>query len=284
MGLVFGTRAQFDPDLKALLLQTNTYHIMAISGFNMALVILILTAFLSALGLPHRMVAILMMGVILFYIALVGFPPSATRAGLMSLVVLLGWVLNREVLSLNTVAISAFLILLISPMQLFMPGFQLSYAVVLGLIFWVEPLQKRLKRWFFSSQSKKSIIEKWASPLLLAFSVSCIAWLSVLPITLCTFGSFTLYSVITNLIIAGMVSAMTSLGIVALAVNCVNVNIGLYFNEVNSLMMDAMLAVLRFFRQLPGCYWEISPLPHFILVIFYFLLLYFLYYKVKLSA
>jgi len=281
MGLVFGTRAQFDPELKALLMETNTYHIMAISGFNMALVLLIFTAFLSALGLPHRLVAVVMMGVILFYIALVGFPPSATRAGLMSLVALLGWALNREVLSLNTVAISAFLILLLSPMQLFMPGFQLSYTVVLGLIFWAQPLQKRLIGWIVPSQSK---IKKWVSPFLLAFSVSCIAWLSVLPITLCTFGTFTLYSVITNLIIASMVSALTSLGIVALAVNCVNVNIGLYFNEVNSFMMDVLLVVLRFFQNLPGCYWVVSPLPKFIMVLFYFMLLYFLYNKVKSRA
>jgi len=196
-------------------------------------------------------------------------------------VALLGWALNREVLSLNTVAISAFLILLLSPMQLFMPGFQLSYTVVLGLIFWVQPLQNRLIGWIVPSQSK---IKKWVSPFLLAFSVSCIAWLSVLPITLCTFGTFTLYSVITNLIIASMVSALTSLGIVALAVNCVNVNIGLYFNEVNSFMMDVLLVVLRFFQNLPGCYWVVSPLPKFIMVLFYFMLLYFLYNKVKSRA
>jgi competence protein ComEC len=253
---------------------------MAISGFNMALVIAIFTAFFTALGLPTRWVAFLMMGLVVFYMALVGWPPSATRAGLMSLVALLGWALNREVLSLNTVAISAFLILLVSPMQLFMPGFQLSYVVVLALVFWVNPLYQKMKELLFKSSSPHPVI----ATFILATCVSCIAWLSVLPITLCTFGTFALYSIFANLIIAGIVTLLTSLGIVALGVNLLNVNWGIYFNEVNEMLMEGLLGVLRLFQMLPGAYWEITPLPNFILIIYYFILLYFLYDKIKLRT
>ncbi len=280
MGLVFGTRTQFSPQLKKLLLETNTYHIMAISGFNMALVILILTSLLSALGLPYRLVALIMGGVILVYMALVGWPASATRAGVMSLIFLLGWALNREVFTLNQVALSAFIILIFSPMQLFMPGFQLSYMVVLGLIFWTEPLLKRLKKWFFLDRlPEQSRVKQLLHSLLMGLSVSFIAWLSVLPIILCLFGSFSLYSVLTNLVIAGTVSIVTGLGLTALLVNLIETNVGLYFNEVNALIIDLLIGVLRFFHQLPGSFWQFPKQSQWWLVLYYFIMFYFVYRK-----
>ncbi len=282
MGLIFGTRAQFSEPLKALLMQTNTYHIMAISGFNMAMVILILTALLNTFGLHYRLVAILMGAVIVLYMALVGWPPSATRAGIMSLVVLSGWALNREVLSLNTVAISALLILLISPMQLFMPGFQLSYMVVLGLLFWAGPLNEKLQKWVGLQQlSPTSPIRKWGGRVILSFSVSWIAWLAVMPVILCFFGSFSLYSVLTNLLIAGIVSALTSLGIAVLILNLISVNVGLYLNEVNSLLMDGLMALLNFFGHLPGSFWQFPKQSQWWLAAYYFIMLYFLFQKMK---
>lgn len=282
MGLVFGTRGSFSPHLKELLLQTNTYHIMAISGFNMALVILILTSLFTALGLPYKWVAFLMSGVILVYMALVGWPPSATRAGIMSLVFLMGWALDREVLSLNTIAISALIILLISPMQLFMPGFQLSYMVVLGLVFWATPLQGQLKKWVGLDRCELSSWKaKLGSSVTLAFSVSLIAWLVVLPIILCFFGTFSLYSVLTNVLIALVVSLLTGLGLAALMINLISVNIGIYLNQANTVLMDGLLMILRFFHQLPGAFWQFPKQSEWWLVGYYFIMLYFLYSKMQ---
>lgn len=284
MGLVFGTRADFSPKLKATLMQTNTYHIMAISGFNMTLVIAICTALLSATGLPRRGVALLMMGLILIYMALVGWPPSATRAGLMSLVSLAGWVLYREAVSLNMVAVSAFLILIVSPMQLFLPGFQLSYLVVLSLLFWAGPLHQKLTRFFLIKPKEREPLkrlQKFGSGLLLAVSVSTIAWLSVLPVTLCTFGTFSLYSVAINVLIAGLVTLLTSIGLAGLALNLLWTPLGLYFNQLNTLLMDGLLALLRFTQRLPGCYWQFEPLPNLLLIFFYFMMLIALCDKVK---
>jgi len=284
MGLVFGTRADFSPKLKETLMRTNTYHIMAISGFNMALVIAICTAFLSAIGIPRRGVALLMMGLIVAYMALVGWPPSATRAGLMSLVCLAGWVLYREVVSLNVVALSAFLILIVSPMQLFLPGFQLSYMVVLSLLFWGSSLYQKMMK-LFSLETKEGALLSWPqkllSNILLAVSVSTIAWLSVLPVTLCTFGTFSLYSVGINVVIAGLVTLLTSIGLAGLALNLIATPMGLYLNQINAMLMDGLLALLRCAEQLPGCYWQFEPLPNFLLILFYFMMLFVSYDKIK---
>lgn len=270
-GLIFGSRSDFSPELTQLFRRTNTYHVLAISGFNMTLVIALLTALLAAFRLPRRWVAAGMMVAIFFYMALIGWPPSATRAGLMSLVGLLAWALDREALALNTVALSALLILLFSPMQLFMPGFQLSYLVVLALLFWAQPIYEKLSSWF--PKPLHPYRAKIQSAILLALSVSFIAWISVLPVLLNLFGAFALYSVLTNLLILFFVSALTYLGIATLFFNLISVNVGIYFNEVNAFLMNGLLAILQFFDKFPGCYWQFPKLSGSVLVLFYFAML-----------
>lgn len=281
-GLIFGSRSDFSPELTQLFRRTNTYHVLAISGFNMTLVIALLTALFAAFQLPHRWIAAGMMAAIFIYMALIGWPPSATRAGVMSVVGLLAWALDREALALNTVALSALLILLFSPMQLFMPGFQLSYLVVLALLFWTQPLYEKLSSWF--PQSPRQNGDKIRAAVLLALCVSFVAWVSVLPVLLNLFGSFALYSVFTNLLILFFVSALTYLGVATLFFNLISVNLGIYLNEINACLMNGLLAILQFFDKLPGCYWQLPKLPGAVLVLFYCAMLAALYVKMAKKA
>lgn len=276
-GLVFGSRNEFTLELNQLFRRTNTYHVLAISGFNMMLVITLLTALLAAFRLPRRWVAGIMMAIVFIYMALVDWPPSATRAGLMSLLGLLAWAIDRDPLALNTVAASALLILLLSPMQLFLPGFQLSYIVVLGLVFWTQPLHNKLCGQLIRNPegSRAKIVRS----LSLAVAVSSIAWGVVLPIQLHLFGNFSPYSILTNLLILGFVSALTYLGLAALLFNLISVNFGIYLNEINALFMQGLIGILRFFEKLPGSYWEFPRISALIPALFYFAMLYILYVK-----
>jgi competence protein ComEC len=81
---------------------------------------------------------------LVFYTALVEGSPSVLRATLMTLAFLGGRLLWKDVHVLNTIAASAFALLLANPSSLFDIGFQLTYAATLTIILFTPPLLKRL--------------------------------------------------------------------------------------------------------------------------------------------
>ncbi|MFM2282318.1 MAG: hypothetical protein RLZZ444_4549, partial [Pseudomonadota bacterium] len=119
-------------------------HIVAISGLNMALaagvfffsirVVLSLSQ-ASAHRLPVKKIAAA--GALLsvtFYYLISGFAVSAERAYIMMVVVLVAALLGRPSISFRNVALSAILILVLTPSAVMGPGFQMSYAATLGLV------------------------------------------------------------------------------------------------------------------------------------------------------
>ena len=103
----------------------------------------------------------------------------------MCAVFMAGWILNRPSHMINSVALAAFLILLIAPYQLFDAGFQLSFVVVLAIVALTPRISRRLEPWietdpFVPIESVpgwKRRVSGAARRLAELFAVSLAAWL-----------------------------------------------------------------------------------------------------------
>lgn len=134
-----------DPTVKNLQ-QTGLYHLFAISGGHIVIIALLLFSFFRLVRLPRRPASLALAVFLVFYTALVEGSPSVLRATLMTLAVLAGRLLWKDVHPLNTIAASAFVLLLANPSSLFDIGFQLTYAATLTIILFTPPLLRRLPR------------------------------------------------------------------------------------------------------------------------------------------
>src|SRR6185369_1390054 len=76
---------------------------------------------------------------------MVGLAPPVTRATLMITVGLIGPLLFRRSASINTVAMSAFIMLALKPALVADPGFQLSFAAVAGIVALALPMVRKLQ-------------------------------------------------------------------------------------------------------------------------------------------
>jgi ComEC/Rec2-related protein len=186
-GLLLGGSGGFTADMQQKFRVTGITHIVAISGFNITLIIVCLQFILERLKTSFKWQFGIIITVLTIFIALVGPSPSVLRAGLMSGMMLLARLLGRVCSATRALFLGSAVMLLYNPFFLFSVSFQLSFLATLGLLSYFETLPELDFQWF------RSILETaWAT---------IVANLYTLPVLINTFGYFSPLSVLPNIII-----------------------------------------------------------------------------------
>ncbi|MCA1297098.1 ComEC/Rec2 family competence protein [Stappia indica] len=151
--LIVGDRSGIPEPVTDALRTAGLAHILAISGLHMALfagsVFFVIRAGLALsmrLSQSHPIDIWAAWGALFaasFYLVLSGASVATQRAYVMIVLVLAGRLLGRRSLTLRSVAIAAFAILLVTPEALLEPGFQMSFAAVVALITAYEEITRR---------------------------------------------------------------------------------------------------------------------------------------------
>jgi len=144
--LLLGEDGRLDEPTVENLQKTGLYHLFAISGGHIAIINLLLFSLFRLVRMSRRASSLALAVFLVFYTALVEGSPSVLRATLMTVAFLGGRLLWKDVHILNTIAASAFALLLANPASLFDIGFQLTYAATLTIILFAPPLLRRLPR------------------------------------------------------------------------------------------------------------------------------------------
>jgi competence protein ComEC len=132
--LLLGERQAIAPEDEETLKRSGVYHILALSGFNVALIAAAAGGVLLLLPLPPRARRPAVLAVVVLYAAIARPSGSIARAVLMALLCGAGTLLGRRVAPAGALGVSAMLLLLFRPAWIADPGFQLSYAATLGLL------------------------------------------------------------------------------------------------------------------------------------------------------
>lgn len=141
-GILIGLRANIAPAVLDAFSRTGTTHILAISGFNIAVVAGALSLVTRRIlqRAPAALIAVL--GIVL-YTALVGAGPSVVRAAVMGVIVIAATYLGRQSHVLTSLTVVAALMTLLDPLILWDVAFQLSFLATGGLAL-VAPALSRL--------------------------------------------------------------------------------------------------------------------------------------------
>ncbi|MFA5116311.1 MAG: ComEC/Rec2 family competence protein, partial [Candidatus Omnitrophota bacterium] len=129
--MILGDRSSIPAYLNKMFVQTGTVHMLAISGFNVGIVAVILELALKSFRIKRKARYILLLFVLLFYCVLTGACAPVVRSTIMAAVLLTAYFFKREVGVLHSLGLAAMIILAINPAQLFDIGFQLSFVSIL---------------------------------------------------------------------------------------------------------------------------------------------------------
>lgn len=144
--MVLGDRAGLDRATLDAFRASGTYHVLALSGAQVAMVAWLLLVALRRLGASPTLIGPLVSVVLFAYAALVGADPPVVRAAIMAAVVLLGRSLELDGDVANLLGLAALLLLLRTPSDVGDPGFQLSFVATLGLVLLTQTLRSLLPR------------------------------------------------------------------------------------------------------------------------------------------
>lgn len=144
--LLLGENGRLDPGTVRDLQESGLYHLFAISGAHIAILTFLLFSLFRLVRMPDRAARLALMAFLLFYAMLIEGRPSVLRATFMTLFFLAGKLLWKDVHALNTIAASAFFLLLANPGALYDLGFQLTYAATLSIVLFYRPIFGRLPR------------------------------------------------------------------------------------------------------------------------------------------
>ncbi|MCQ2387315.1 MAG: ComEC/Rec2 family competence protein [Clostridia bacterium] len=169
-------------------------HIFAVSGLHIGFVATAVGFILRKCKVKNSITAIAVILSCFFYSGICGFSASSIRASIMCAVLYLARLKYLKYDDLTSISLASLIILLISPIQLFTVGFELSFAVVLGILVLSKPITKLFK---FLPQKIGE-----------ALGVVLSAQLFSIPILLYYFNQFSLFSVIANLLFIPIVGVV----------------------------------------------------------------------------
>lgn len=205
-GILIGLRERVDRSLAADFATAGASHVVAISGWNIAIVAGLVGAMMR--GRSRRVVASVVGGTILAYVLAAGASPSVVRAAVMAGVVLLARESGRAGRAPAALALAAFLMLVAEPAMIGDAGFRLSVAATAGLLAWGTPLG----HWIGGLAGGR--VPGWLAE---GLGISLAAQAATLPDVLVTFGRLSLVAPAVNLAVVPLVPAAMGAGVLALA-------------------------------------------------------------------
>jgi len=260
-GIVLGAKEQFSKEFEQDLKSSGVMHVVAASGMNVTLIGAMLMNVLTVM-LRRQYAILATIGGIIFYCVMAGLEPSIVRASIMGSIAFSAQILGKQTISLFSLAITGFLMLIYDPSQVSDIGFQLSFMATLGIIL----LSPMLNFKFLSIP--KTIKQD--------LSTTLSAQIATLPILLFNFGTYSLWSILVNVFVLWTVPILMVIG-------GFGALLGILFEPFGRLII--LLAyplllyfeyIIRFFSQLPGQFeillpWELMAGYY---AVFFFVLLY----------
>ena len=194
--LTLGYKGGLDKETREAYATAGISHVLALSGMHIGIVWLFLDVLLRPFMKRRLRVlkGLVTVALLWGFAFVVGLEPSVVRAVVMCMLMELGRLSGSRALSMNTLAIAAFLMLLYHPFYLFDVGFQLSFVAVASillfypLIFGIFSVRHRSLRWVWG-----------------VMSVSMAAQIGTAPLVMYYFSSFSVYFLLANVLVALLV-------------------------------------------------------------------------------
>jgi ComEC/Rec2-related protein len=250
--IIVGRRVFLSKKLKDGLIRTGTIHIIAVSGLHAGIVAGIIIIVLKLFGCPRYRWIYFLAPILITYTLYTGARPSAVRACLMLLIYYFSYVINRKSNILSTVAISAFVILIINPIELFDLGFIFSFSTVLGLVLLFQPVyelitfEKKIDEndYIPKPHKNKSVGQKVFDFILAIFVVSVVAWLVSMPLTIHFFNRIVFVAPLVNIFVVPLTFCLILLGVLTLSSACILSCLPYVINKVSMVFVKLLEYVI----------------------------------------
>jgi competence protein ComEC len=268
LALITGDQSKIPKEVQEAFSRAGVSHLLAFSGLNLTLVgglSFFLFRFLFSLSETilltinvRKWALFCTLFPVLGYTLLAGMSPSAARALFMVCFGITALLLNKYADLLNSLALAALFLLLISPDSLFLPSFQLSFLAVWAIGYLLPGILKPASN---PNGQKYPLLSKGLYYLWATFCVSLVCQLATAPVVAWWFHQVSMIGLVSNLILVPLTGVLaTPLGLLALVLTPLSSQIGAFLFWIMHLLLEGTLWLTRNFSSLPWAYF-IVPRP-----------------------
>ncbi len=271
-GLLIGSRRGIPEKVLEDFNTTGLTHIIAISGYNIALVIAFITALFGSY-VPRKWQFPLATIFVVTFTLLVGAGAAVTRAAVMGLLAFYALTHGRQYhVSLAFLLTATAMVFWNPKILLYDVSFQLSFAAVAGLLF-VSPL---FEKYFERIPNKFAIRES----LLLTLS----AQITAVPLIVFYFDRLSLVSPLANILVAPAIPLAMLLGLIAVIIGAIYLPAGILVGFLAYGLLSYILWIAEWGAKLPGASVEVGWFGIAFVVLYYFALIIFLFQRERLAT
>ncbi len=272
-GILLGDDSGIPKSMQDAFRTTGTTHIIAISGYNVTILIgLISLGAVRLLGRRRAFYALV--AGLLIYMVLVGASASVVRAVIMGIVFLLATHVGRQGVALNTLFFTGLAMTAYDPDWLWDVGFQLSFVATLSLILYATPLQKTVEGWLetFEVFKTSKVLPPVMDVLSDALLVTLAAQIATMPLLAYYFRQLSLVSLLTNGLVLPAQPGVMVTGGLALLAGLVWLPLGQATGWVAWLFLAWTTGIVELTARIPGAVIKLGEVST-VLVIGYYALL-----------
>ena len=199
LGVTIGDTSELAPEVDLDFRTTGLTHLLAVSGENVAMVLIVVAFLLRAVRAGRRTTIGVMAFCVLGFCAITRFEPSVLRAGAMTAIALTGMAIGARRAAKIVLAAATVALILYDPFLIYEIGFQLSILATLGILVVAPRIAEHLPK----------------GKLAQAAAITLGAQLTVAPLLLLNFHQISLISIGANLVVMPAVAPATVGGMAA---------------------------------------------------------------------
>lgn len=243
-GIVLGQDEQIPARMVDSFKASGLAHLLAVSGQNVTLLAILALPLLATLGLGRRGRLAAVLGLIALYVPLTGASPSILRAGAMGAAGVVAALAGRRASRWYALLLAAAFTLALDPRSWMDPGWELSFAAVVGIFALMRPL--------------RTLLHRLPDALADAAAMTVAATLATAPLIAFHFGRVSLVSLAANLIALPVVAPIMWIGMLAAAVSQVAIAPAALLNAAGGFCLAYLAAVADWTARLPGAVWSVA--------------------------
>ncbi len=260
-GLILGEKSSFSQEFRSNFINTGTIHIVALSGYNITIVAEWFMKLFSFL--PQSLAIIAGIFSILLFVLMTGGSSTAIRAGIMASLALFARLIGRNYDVTRALILAGVVMILINPFILvYDVSFQLSFIATIAVIFFAPKIEKYFL-WITPRFKLRDII-----------SVTCAAYIFVLPFILYKMGNLSLVALPANALILPFIPLTMIFGFLTGLAGIIWYALAVPLGYVSQFFLHYELAVISFFSNIP---FSALSVPNFPFVFTLLIYAYFIY-------
>lgn len=247
-GILFGSQDGISQDMQQAFVKTGTSHLLAVSGYNISLVIMACFMLLRTRGVSRKKSGGVVLISIVLFTLFTGSSPATVRACIMGSAILIAQMIGRQRSGLAILLFTGAGMIFFDPhLLLFNHSFYLSFLATLGIV--IGTTQGS------SVATDTFSLRKYSTEL---FFQSFFAMLFTAPYIFYFFGNFSVIGIIANMIIVPLIPFCMAIGFLLSVALCVNVLVVNHLFFIISFLagicesvIRAVLSIIFFFSRIP---------------------------------